>query len=178
MTSNSQTATAVPYPDIGTLAPALQDAVASRRSLNVFRMLMHSPAQSASFLALSDSLRHDNSLPPPLRELAILRVCHVHGTAYAAHHHAKRARLEGLPETAIAAAREEAGAVPSAAEAAILAWTDVLLVDHRLPAGQREAFLVRYSLQQLEDFVFTVGFFQLVCNFLNTFEVQVEVEHA
>ena len=168
----------ISYPNIEELPKALQDEVAGRRSLNVFRMLMHSPQQAPSFLTMSDSLRHGNSLPPFLRELVILRVCHVYNTPYATHHHAKRARLEGLSEAAIAAASEGIYADLPTAETSMLAWTDEILANHGLLGTQRDALLASYSLQQLEDLVFTISFFQLVCNFLNTFDVTIESQNA
>ena len=80
-----------------------------------------------------------------------------------------------LPETSIAAIRPggDASALPEP-DRSILRWTDELIDEHGLCEASRAAALRVLSTTQLVDFVFTVGYYQLVCNFLNTFGVVVE----
>ena len=54
--------------------------------------------------------------------------------------------------------------------------TDLLLDKHTLTDKQRAEALTLLTVNQLADFVLTVGFYQLVCNFLNTFGVTPEGE--
>jgi 4-carboxymuconolactone decarboxylase len=61
-------------------------------------------------------------------------------------------------------------------EAEIIAWTDRLLNDHTLRGSERGRALEVLSVAQLADLVITVGFYQLVCNFLNTLEVTTDGE--
>jgi hypothetical protein len=51
-----------------------------------------------------------------------------------------------------------------------------LLDNHTLSDDQRAEALTLLRVNQLADFVLTVGFYQLVCNFLNTFGVTPEGE--
>lgn len=164
-----------PFPRIDQLSPALQQEVTSRRGLHVYQMVMHSPGIAPAFLGISDALRHQSSLPPTWRELAILRVGHCYGAAYEVHHHQILARKAGLTEAEIAATH------PSASQDAldatgqrVLQWTDQLLTEHGLDETTRQQALQVLSVNQLADLVFTVGFYQLVCNFLNTFGVPIE----
>ncbi|MET7451620.1 carboxymuconolactone decarboxylase family protein [Streptomyces sp. NPDC005574] len=159
------------YPDLSALPPELQDAVTSNGSLNVFRMLMHSPVLAPDVLALGDAILKRNSLPDTLRELAIVRVGHVYGAAYEVHHHENIARLVGLGEAAVSAAATGSTEGLSAPEAAVLTATDLLLTRHTLDAAARDELLAFLTVNQLADLVITVGFYQFVCNFLNTFEV-------
>lgn len=164
-----------PLPDLEALPAALRHEVSSRRSLNVYRMIMHTPAVAPAFLALSDALRHATSLPGDWRELAILRVGHRYAAAYELHHHERLARAVGLSEAAIAAVRPGGDlAALDTAQRGVLQLADDLLTNHGLAAATREQALTWLSTQQLADLVLTVGFYQLVCNFLNTFEVAVE----
>jgi 4-carboxymuconolactone decarboxylase len=55
-------------------------------------------------------------------------------------------------------------------------WTDRLLEDHTISGSDRDDALEVLSVTQLADLVLTVGFYQLVCNFLNTFDVTTEGE--
>jgi alkylhydroperoxidase family enzyme len=164
------------YPDLSALPAELQEEVTARGSLNVFRMLMHSPALAPGVLALGDAILRRNTLPDPLRELAIVRVGHAYRAAYEIHHHENIARLVGLGEEAIRAAATGSTEGLSASEAAVLAATDRLLARHSLDDTARGELLTFLTVNQLADLVITVGFYQLICDFLNTFEVTTEGE--
>lgn len=164
-----------PFPCLDQLPPALQQEVTSRRNLHVYQMVMHSPGIAPAFLGISDALRHQSTLPATWRELAILRVGHCYGAAYEVHHHQILARKAGLSEQAIAAtALNQPQDSLDVVGRQILQWTDELLHAHQLDVCSRQAALGVLSVNQLADLVFTVGFYQLVCNFLNTFDVPIE----
>ncbi|MDT5038998.1 MAG: 4-carboxymuconolactone decarboxylase [Micromonosporaceae bacterium] len=164
------------YPDLSALPADLQLAVISHGSLNVYRMVMHSPGLAPGLLALGDAVLQANSLPPHWRELAILRVGHAYGAAYVVVHHERIADSAGLARTAVdAAATGFTGGLP-AGEAAILAWTDRLLADHTLDHSQQDDDRPLLTVNQLADLVVTVGFYQLVCNLINTFDVTTDGE--
>jgi alkylhydroperoxidase family enzyme len=162
-------------PDLDTLPPELRAEVEKRRNLHVYHMLMHSPGLAPGFLALADAILQTNALPPDLRELAIVRVGHAYQAAYEIHHHERIGRLVGVSERALAAcAVSEAVTGLTEREQDILRWTDTLLADHVLAGAERDRALAVLGPDQLMALVVTVGFYQLVCNLLNTFEVQIE----
>jgi 4-carboxymuconolactone decarboxylase len=164
-----------PFPVTEELTPALRQEVLSRRSLSVYRMIMHTPAVAPAFLMLSDALRHQTSLPGNWRELAILRVGHRYQAAYEIHHHERLGRSVGLSEAAIAATRPGGDqTVLDATEQFIIALVDELLQEHGLSDASRARALETMTANQLADLVLTVGFYQLVCNFLTTFGVPIE----
>ncbi|MFI6088342.1 carboxymuconolactone decarboxylase family protein [Streptomyces sp. NPDC051218] len=164
------------YPDLSALPLELQETVTAYGSLNVFRMLMHSPSLAPGVLTLGDAVLQRNSLPDTLRELAIVRVGHVHGAGYEVYHHERAARAVGLGEKALTAAETGSAGELSGPEAAVLTATDRLLARHTLDEATREELLAFLTVNQLADLVITVGFYQLICDFLNTFEVTVESE--
>jgi 4-carboxymuconolactone decarboxylase len=166
----------IDYPDLAALPADLQAAVTSRGSLNVYRMIMHSPGLAPSFLEMTSALLQANSLPANWRELAILRVGHTYGAGYEVHHHENIARWVGLSDAAIATAATDSTDGLADEEAAILIWTDRLLANHTLCDDERQAALQMLTVNQLADLVITVGFYQLVCNFLNTFNVTTDGE--
>jgi alkylhydroperoxidase family enzyme len=161
------------YPDLSALPADLQDAVTRHGSLNVYRMIMHSPGLAPGLLALGDAVLQANSLPPHWRELAIIRVGHAYAAAYEIHHHERIGRLAGLSQTAINAAATGLIDGLSEQEAAILGWTDRLLAEHAIHEPEALKLL---TVNQLADLVITVGFYQLVCGFLNTFNVTTDGE--
>lgn len=162
-------------PNIDELPAELKKEVLTRRSLNVYRMIMHSPAVAPSFLAMSDALRHETTLPGRWRELAVLRVGHLYGADYEVHHHERLARSVGLSESAIAATHHGVNTKAlTSQEQLILRLSDQLVLEHSLTDESREKALAVMTINQLADLVLTVGYYQLVCNFLNTFGVTVE----
>jgi 4-carboxymuconolactone decarboxylase len=166
------------YPDLSALPAQLRDAVAAHGSLNVYRMVAHSPTLAPSLLAFGDAILQANSLPPAWRELAILRVGHAYGARYQTHHHERIARAAGLADTSIdAAATGSVDGLPPG-DAAILATTDRLLDRHTLGESEQDDALAHLTVTQLADLVFTVGFYQLVATFLNTFGVTTDGEPA
>jgi len=162
------------FPDTDALPEPLRAELAQRHSLNVFRMLMHTPGVAPGFLAMTDALRFHNSLPTALMELAILRVGRRYGAAYETHHHERLARAAKLSETAIAATISGDASELSDDEAFVLALTDELLDTHTLSEATRTRALDRFDKTMLADLVLTIGHYQQVCNFLNVFDVPVE----
>lgn len=165
----------LPFPDTDALPEALRQELARRQHRNVFRMLMHTPDVAQGFLAMTDVLRSHNALPVPLREIAILRVGHRYEAPYEVHHHRRIGRAGGISEAAISAA-ETGAATPgiTADDMLVLQLTDELLDEHGLSDASRARALARFSLTQLADLVLTVGHYQQVCIFLNTFAVPIE----
>jgi 4-carboxymuconolactone decarboxylase len=168
----------IPYPDLDTLPASLRDAVTSRASLNIYRMIAHSPGLAPSFYTMANDMFVANSLPPDWRELAILRVGYQYGAVYEVHHHSVIGKAVGMSETALAAAQSGDTASLTEQEAVILRLTDRLLAEHTLTDSARALALSVLTVNQLTDLVLTVGFYQLVCNFLNTFNVLPEDSDA
>jgi len=164
------------YPDLSALPAQLRDAVAAHGSLNVYRMVVHSPNLAPGLLTFGDAVLKANSLPPGWRELAILRVGHVYGADYQTHHHERIARAAGLADTAIIAATTGSVDGLPAGEAAVLSTTERLLANHTLGESERDEALAHLTVNQLADLVFTVGLYQLVGTFVNTFGVTTEDE--
>ena len=168
--------TAVDYPDTDALPQNLKDTLAEHAPVNVYRMVMHSPGLAPGFFVMADAMFQANSLPPHLRELAILRVGYRYSAPYETHQHQMIAGYAGLSAEAISAASTGVTAGLPDDEVGILRWTDRLLDDHTLDGPDRDDALEVLSVTQLADLVMTVGFYQLVCNFLNAFEVTTEGE--
>jgi 4-carboxymuconolactone decarboxylase len=167
---------AVDHPDLEALPQNLKDTLAQHAPVNVYRMVMHSPGLAPGFFVMADAMFQANSLPPHLRELAILRVGYRYAAPYETHQHEMIAGYAGLSAEAIAAAASSVIDGLPQDEVDILTWTDRLLDDHTLSGSDREDALASLTVTQLADLVMTVGFYQLVCNFLNTFEVTIEGE--
>ncbi|MGE6737512.1 carboxymuconolactone decarboxylase family protein [Streptomyces sp. NPDC059900] len=164
------------YPDPAAVPADLRDAIVAHGSLNIFWMVMHSPNLAPALLGLGDAILQHNSLPDTLRELAIVRVGYAYEAAYEVHHHERIAQLVELSPEALAAAESGSADKLSGPEDAVLDATNQLLERHTLDEDTRAGLLAFLTVNQLADLVMTVGFYQLICNFLKTFEVTPEGE--
>jgi 4-carboxymuconolactone decarboxylase len=164
------------YPDVDALPQNLKDTLAQHAPVNVYKMVMHSPGLAPGFFVMADAMFQANSLPPHLRELAILRVGYRYDAPYETHQHVMIAGYAGLSADAIAAAGTGSTDELPDDERSVIEWTDRLLDEHTLSAADRDSALRMLTVTQLADLVMTVGFYQLVCNFLNAFEVTTEGE--
>lgn len=165
----------IPYPDLENLPSNLQALSASRKPLNVFRMVMHAQDFAPAYFGMADATKVC-TIAAPHRELIILRVGESYGSNYELFHHRRIARSVGLSEAAITAAGVFEGQQQglSQRESDIIAWTDMLLSDHALRGEHRDRALRELGMRGVADLVFIVGFYQLVCNFLLTFDIPVE----
>lgn len=163
------------YPEMSGLAPDLRKIVADKRNTNVYKMLMHTPNIAPGFTAMADAVMWSKTWPATWRELAIVRVGHHYKAPYEVHHHVRIGRLMGLNDDQLAACAIGAGqAALSHEERTILRLTDALVERHGLNDAECADALAFLNANQLADLVLTVGFYQMVCNFLNTFQVEVE----
>jgi len=163
------------YPDPASLTPELEAILAGKRGANVYKMLMHTPNLAPSFTGMADAVMWSKAWPAVWRELAIVRVGHRYGAPYEIHHHERIGRMVGATDyqlSACALGADQGGLTPEERE--ILRLTDAIVERHTLSDTEREAALAFLSANQLADFVLTVGFYQMVCNFLNVFGVEIE----
>lgn len=111
------------------LAPFISRVKAERGKLiNLYRVLMNSPAIAERWLDFNSVIRYATSLDAALREMIILRVSLLNGAEYQARiHGASHALKAGLTTEQIAAlADAQPGALFTPAQRAALAWTDAM----------------------------------------------------
>jgi len=133
-----------------------------------FNALMRSPVTADKALELGNHIRHGNSLPDRLVELAIL-VTGRHWTAqYEWWAHYKRARDAGLPmhiADAIAERRRPAGMQPD--EEAVYEFSRELHETQQVGDAAWNKAKALFSEEQILDLVATCGFYVLISMLLN-----------
>ena len=148
--------------------------------LNIYRMLANSEHGMKGFIRMGNALLNRCELDPGLRELAILRVGRLSRAAYEVFQHERIAREAGVGEDKIAALRDATPESPAFTDhdKAVLRFTDdvvrnVRASDRTLKAV--EAFLSRGALVEL---TLTIGYYMMVCRFLETTGVEGEEGQA
>ncbi|MCV7031806.1 carboxymuconolactone decarboxylase family protein [Mycobacterium sherrisii] len=166
--------------------PADQWDEATRRALssmrgadtnNALSTLAHHPALAKAFLRFNVHLLASSTLPPRIRELAILRVAHRRQCAYEWSHHVRMAKDEGITDDQITAVQRATGAddgVLDAFDATVITGVDELEENSRISDPTWAVLGERLNDQQRMDFVFTVGCYALLAMAFNTFGIQLE----
>lgn len=164
------------YPSCENLDAGLQAQLDQRKHFNVYRMLMHTRNMAPAFYEMSDAIRHHSSLKMELKELAIIRTGWRYQARYEVHHHTRLALQAGLPQAvADVALSAQDGAHLPAPYKDVLWLTDTILESNLLDAAAVERARAFLTDNQIIDLIFTVSFYQTVCCFLNTTDVDIEV---
>ncbi|MCA2207804.1 carboxymuconolactone decarboxylase family protein [Nocardia sp. JW2] len=139
---------------------------------NALATLVRHPDLTRAYLGLGVHLLFRSTLPPRVRELAILRVAHRRGCAYEWDHHVATAEAVGLTAADIAAV--EGGPSTDEFDRVVLDATDELDATSNLSDATWAALGTRLDERQCMDLVFTVGGYCMVAMAFNTFGVEVE----
>lgn len=141
---------------------------------NILGTFVNHPALTKEFLKFNVHLLFNSTLPPRLRELAILRVAHRTDSEYEWVQHVKMGLREGLTDDDIAAVQR--GDAADAFDRTLIGAVDELLEKYNVSDATWSALGERFDQRQRMDFVFTVGCYVTVSMALKTFGVELEQE--
>jgi 4-carboxymuconolactone decarboxylase len=139
---------------------------------NLLSTLVHHPKLARAFLRFNGYLLYGSTLPPRIRELAILRVAHRRSCDYEWTHHVRLGKRVGLSDGDIDAA--QSGETNDEFDSAVLAAVDELDEKTNLTDQTWAALGERLDEQQRMDLIFTIGCYTALAMGLNTFGVEVE----
>jgi alkylhydroperoxidase family enzyme len=168
----------LPYLDRSDLLPEHQDLLA--RNLNLYRVLAHSPRAARSLNTLARYIRDGSRLDPRLRELAILQVAYLAGSAWGFSHHVRIGREVGVSDDEIRAIADETIGRPTKLEpaargvlkAAREMTTDLSVSDETFSALRQEL-----DDERLTDLIVTIAFYNGLVRVLETMQVDVEEDY-
>ncbi len=161
---------------------ALADQIRSERDgrmLNLYSMLLNAPPVAEGWLALFTAIRQQCTLRGDYRELVILRVALLNGASYEYQVHVPFALREGVSREQIDALdRWQESAALTAAQRAVLAYTDAMTRDIHVPEAVFEALRSHFNAREIVELTATVGGYNLVSRFLEALAVDPESTHA
>ncbi len=136
-----------------------------------FNVMLRSPVMGDLAQELGAQVRFSSSLPPALRELAILLSARHWTTHYEWNAHKNAALAAGLdPKIIAAVARGERPGGLSAPEAALYDFCSALLGTQRVDDATFAAAKTAFGEQGVTEIVFTLGYYGLVSMLLNVDE--------
>jgi 4-carboxymuconolactone decarboxylase len=126
-------------------------------------MLLHSPPVADGWNQLMGAIRRQTTVPPDLRELVILRIAVLNDAPYEWDSHQQPARMAGMGDQQLAATRAaEPGAPLSGLQQLVIAATDAMTRDVRLPEPLFESLRGHLSDRQVFELVTTVAAYNMV----------------
>jgi 4-carboxymuconolactone decarboxylase len=141
---------------------------------NILSTFVRHPALTKEFLRFNVHLLFRSTLPPRLRELAILRVAHRTDSEYEWFQHVKMGLREGLTEDEIAGVQR--GEAVDEFDRTVLTGVDELMDSYELSDETWSALSERLDERQRMDFVFTIGCYITVAMALKTFGIELDQE--
>jgi len=140
-------------------------------------MLLHSPEFADGWNSMLGAVRGQSTLPPDIRELAILRVASRNGADYEWVAHEPLARQAGLGDEQIAAIRVgggagAGGATLSPAQWAALGYADAMTMHVTVPEEVFGAVRAHFDEQQVLELTVTVAAYNMVARVLVALDVR------
>ena len=166
----------LPYPEgLSILAPGGDKVLGNLAPLNVFKMLAHAPHMLKPFVSMGTAFLIKGKMDPVTRECVILRVGYLSGASYETTQHEAIGLAVGMTPDLIEAVKQGPGATGLTQEQQIaLSFTDHLIANPRPSDAQVEAARAHFGLAGLEELVLLIGYYMMVCRFLETFGVDIE----
>lgn len=148
--------------------------------LNIYRMLANSEAGLKGFVRMGNALLYRCELDAGLRELAIVRVGRLSRAAYEVFQHERIAREAGVAEEKIAALRDATIEAPAFTdhEKAVLRYTDDVVRNVKASDKTLKAVQAFLSPGAVVELTLTIGYYMMVCRFLESMGVDGEEGQA
>jgi 4-carboxymuconolactone decarboxylase len=141
---------------------------------NLLATLVRHPKLTRSFLRFNNHLLFSSTLPPRLREVAVLRVAHQHRCEYEWRHHVRMGKEVGLTDDVIAGI--ERGEAADALDRAVLNAVDELGDKSTISDETWTSLSEHLDEHQRMDLVFTIGCYGALAMAINTFGVEPDQE--
>jgi alkylhydroperoxidase family enzyme len=168
----------LPYLDKSDLLPEHQDLLA--RNLNLYRVLAHSPRAARSLNTLARYIRDGSRLDPRLRELAILQVSYMTGSAWGYSHHVRIGLEVGVSDEEIRAVADETAGRPSMLDPlakTVLRAAREMTLDLGISKETFTALRRELDNERLTDLVVTISFYNGLVRLLESMQVDVEEDY-
>lgn len=160
------------------LAELMEKFRSGRRGklINIYRLLLNAPALAESWFNHSNAVRWRTELDGRLREIVIIRVAYLLGSAYVIRQHVPElAVADGLSAAECEALKDwRASASFSERERAALAYTDVMTRDVVVPDAVFAEVRRHFSGRQTVELTVLIGTYNMNIRVLTALDIDLE----
>jgi len=162
--------------------PELSDAVAKikgargGRLINIYRLMLHSPALANAWFDLNQAVRYGTEIDGQSREIAVIRVAILNNVEYVQRAHGPAYALkEGLtPEQVSAIADWRPSKLFSDQQRALLAYTDAMTRQIDVPDAVFSEVRKYFTERQTVELSMLIGAYNMLTRFLRALKVDPE----
>ncbi len=162
--------------------PELTDLIAkikgarSGRLINIYRLMLHSPAIAHAWFELNQAVRYGTEIDGQSRELAVIRVAILNDVEYVQRAHGPAYALkEGLtPEQVDAVVDWRSSNLFSDQQRALLAYSDAMTRDIEVPDDVFAEVRKYFSERQTVELTMLIGAYNMLTRFLKALKVDPE----
>ena len=175
----------IAYPDPSDVAELMRRFAPRLRHTNIGRMVFHAPTLVAPYYNTYAAVLQSLELDPQLRQLAILRVAERTSAEYVLVQHRALAKLAGLTDQQISAARPpnpdstsywSDSTCYSHVQKLVLAFTDEVIAGARISNPVFERIRSVLTPREIVELLLVIGWYWTACRLTTTLEI--EPEHA
>jgi alkylhydroperoxidase family enzyme len=144
--------------------------------LNIYKILLQSPAMCAAWFGFNNAVRWQTGLDGRLREILIIRIGHLSGSAYTlSQHTGALAEAEGLSPEACDGLKSWRGTdYFSPAERAALAFADAMTEDITVPDQVFEPLRDHFDEPQIVELAVLIGSYNMHTRVFMALEADLE----
>ncbi|CAN5295299.1 carboxymuconolactone decarboxylase family protein [soil metagenome] len=165
----------IAYRDPATLSEKSR-AVYGEAPANAMKMLATaSEPMFHAYMDMGTIFLTQSSVPPKLRELAILRVGHLSRSQYEVFQHEALSRHVGLSEAEIAAIAVRDMSKLDAEQVAVMNFVDDIVTNVRASDDTLEAVKAHLTDSQIIDLMMVSGLYMIMARMLETVAVEIDV---
>lgn len=164
----------IAYPEPAGQSEEVRDRLRRTGSLNVNRMMSHAEGPMMAYSKLGTQLLLKGKLNPVLREIVILRIGQLCGSAYEWHQHVSVARAVGMNSTTLQAVTDQA--FERLTETQQIAITVAEEIKRDNGAGSETIALARehFSEEELIELIMVAGYYIMTAGLLLSLDIEIE----
>lgn len=146
------------------------------RLINIYRLMLHSPALASAWFELNQAVRYGTEIDGQCREIAVIRVAILNNVEYVQRAHGPAYALkEGLtPDQVEALADWRPSALFSERQRALLAYVDAMTRDIDVPDAVFQDVRKHFSERQTVELTMLIGAYNMLTRFLQALKVDPE----
>jgi 4-carboxymuconolactone decarboxylase len=163
------------HPELSELVAKIKGARGGRL-INIYRLMLHSPALAATWFDLNQAVRYGTEIDGQCRELAVIRVAILNNVEYVTRAHGQAYALkEGLtPAQVEALADWSASSLFTDKQRALLAYVDSMTRDIDVPDKVFAEVREHFAQRQIVELTMLVGAYNMLTRFLKAMKVDPE----
>ena len=132
----------------------------------LYSVLLNSPLLAGGWEQFFTIIRQKTSVPPRLRELAILRIAVLNGAEYEFEAHVTHALAEGMTQEALGHLKENRIESFQGVERLVLRYTDAMTRDLVVPEALYAELDKAFDVKTLVELTATIAAYNMVSRFL------------